>query len=1077
MKHLITFGLTLAATCVMAAPSVKEPAFFGGEYVHSISSNGKWMVSEMETESSMKIRNLESGQEWSYLSDGLDDGVNYTLATTSDISNDGTAIAEVKGIPSYWRDGKWTQLPGTSGVSAAILGGITPDGSVIAGSLSRGGNRSTKPCIWHRQADGTFGMPEFLGEPVPHLFANGAMYANATAISDDGKVVGVCVNSGNGMNRIPYVYILGTDGQWTNKALGENLINPLGIEIPRQSGGGANWTFPDYEAYMTQEQQDAFYAASPMWVDDQYAAGLDEEEIILQSYLWAMEFMDEDKREAYRPIAEAFVDAYRKWSQNHKAYEDAINVIADSGVNFEFNNVFVSPDGKYLYATAYRSIVEDPSNPEFGFSSPHAPVRFDVATGEGVAFDFADNVIMSGVTADYSVIGQNFDMDGYFYRQSYIYKPGETKATPIQEHFKNLGNMDLYNWLEENLYREVAIGVNASGADIVDDRWALGKPVATPDFRLLAIGLSTVYWMLPPESNTNLLTVLVDTAMKSDEEVQTPVSSVPSQVFNGESIFCFSPNGKWMVSELDTEMSLIFRDLDSNKEWKYTWDGTDFGINYPSAKGRCISDNGTFVAERGDIPCYWENGKWTELKGYSFNDLGQITAIVGGISADGSIICGGLSKGGSMFDDDNELQMTYPCIWIRQPDGSFGDPEWLPIPGVDMFGLVPQYLHCNDISLDGNTIGAIMRCWSGGWHQLYSYTRDDDGNWQYKTLGDELINPRGMEIMKFPGEYNGPMYPDYEQYMTADQLYDFYYISGPQWIDSLYDQGITDENEIALLELSYAAEFMDDDKRAEYEALLNEFLTQYVPWIKAFNEYMDWLDKFSVGSANFTFNNVVVSPDGKYIYGSMNSGASTIVRFDARTGEYKLYRNRVGLKPTCVTADYSILAWDADQDVDWPRSAYIIPQGEGDAMEIHRYWLSQEREDLYNWMEEHMYQSVVISTTASGAEIFDDRWSVGKPCATPDMTLMGFGGSTVYWETAPKGGGRFITHIMNTGRTPSGIDSIESDEDIFENFNTEDMLDSESAPVYYDLQGVRVQNPTRGIYIRVSGGKSEKVVF
>ena len=37
--------------------------------------------------------------------------------------------------------------------------------------------------------------------------------------------------------------------------------------------------------------------------------------------------------------------------------------------------------------------------------------------------------------------------------------------------------------------------------------------------------------------------------------------------------------------------------------------------------------------------------------------------------------------------------------------------------------------------------------------------------------------------------------------------------------------------------------------------------------------------------------------------------------------------------------------------------------------------------------------------------------------------------------------------------------------------------DSEVAPVYYNLQGVRVANPEKGLYIVVKGGKSQKVIF
>ncbi len=47
------------------------------------------------------------------------------------------------------------------------------------------------------------------------------------------------------------------------------------------------------------------------------------------------------------------------------------------------------------------------------------------------------------------------------------------------------------------------------------------------------------------------------------------------------------------------------------------------------------------------------------------------------------------------------------------------------------------------------------------------------------------------------------------------------------------------------------------------------------------------------------------------------------------------------------------------------------------------------------------------------------------------------------------------------------------------NLNAVDRIDadSDSAAVYYNLQGVRVAEPTHGAYIRVKGAKSEKVVI
>lgn len=58
-----------------------------------------------------------------------------------------------------------------------------------------------------------------------------------------------------------------------------------------------------------------------------------------------------------------------------------------------------------------------------------------------------------------------------------------------------------------------------------------------------------------------------------------------------------------------------------------------------------------------------------------------------------------------------------------------------------------------------------------------------------------------------------------------------------------------------------------------------------------------------------------------------------------------------------------------------------------------------------------------------------------------------------------------IAKVMVTVETESGIDDVEVSEDL------------NAAPVYYNLQGVRVNNPESGIYIVVKGGKSQKVVI
>lgn len=68
----------------------------------------------------------------------------------------------------------------------------------------------------------------------------------------------------------------------------------------------------------------------------------------------------------------------------------------------------------------------------------------------------------------------------------------------------------------------------------------------------------------------------------------------------------------------------------------------------------------------------------------------------------------------------------------------------------------------------------------------------------------------------------------------------------------------------------------------------------------------------------------------------------------------------------------------------------------------------------------------------------------------------------------PLSNGDVYLYVGKNSNTWTGIDSIETEETIG---------DVDATPVYYNLQGVRVAEPTKGIYIKVTGNKSEKVIF
>lgn len=81
--------------------------------------------------------------------------------------------------------------------------------------------------------------------------------------------------------------------------------------------------------------------------------------------------------------------------------------------------------------------------------------------------------------------------------------------------------------------------------------------------------------------------------------------------------------------------------------------------------------------------------------------------------------------------------------------------------------------------------------------------------------------------------------------------------------------------------------------------------------------------------------------------------------------------------------------------------------------------------------------------------------------------LSEFDGETItlgfrYRNDGSKSGAWELKNFKLTGNTPGSVAGIDAEE---------------IAPVYYNLQGVRVENPTPGLYIVVKGSKSSKVLF
>ena len=561
-------------------------------------------------------------------------------------------------------------------------------------------------------------------------------------------------------------------------------------------------------------------------------------------------------------------------------------------------------------------------------------------------------------------------------------------------------------------------------------------------------------------------------------------SSIPTQYVSGLGVKSLSPNGKWMVSELgySLEKSMAITNLETLETWRYQWSGADLADQWDTAFTSCVSDDGVVVGEMNNVPSYWtpQTEKWTALPGFPVTD-GYVAAVVGGITPDGSVIVGGLGKGAQDYD----TQMTYPVMWVRQDDGNYSKPFYLPSPSRDFFGRYPQYFQCTSVSADGRVLGASMRDGMGAFSIPYVFKQSDNGEWTCSMLGEKLLNPNGLEILPYPGEFHGTT-PDYLKYMTPQQQSEFY-AKADDYLNKLWDEGIiTNDQEWTTEEYKYAAEFMSPENREAYE----KELYAYLNWEEDYDNYLDFLYKFSMSAAEFQFNNAVVSPDGKYLYvtgSTPSSGGFVPIRFDTETLEATLFSCPSSYaKVTYVSNDYTVLAGESGEGM-----AYIFPSNSTEGMTVLDYFA--DNKEITAWMEENMLRDVVVSISPTGNPVTAEKWCVGMPYATPDLSLFGFCVDTSNWFPEPADGSFTGTFLINSSNfEQNGVDSItetsESEVKVLSEGRIEVKGDVDALEVY-DLSGVKVYgvvNPegiistglNNGVYIvNVTKGNGEKITL
>lgn len=533
-------------------------------------------------------------------------------------------------------------------------------------------------------------------------------------------------------------------------------------------------------------------------------------------------------------------------------------------------------------------------------------------------------------------------------------------------------------------------------------------------------------------------------------------SAIEPMVLEGEAITAISPNGVWAAGQI-ADGCVIIHNFETGDVWTYITDGAI--LNYYTGLANAISDIGVLIGTtRTDNAAYWENGKWRDLPGVDPKYISN----TGSITPDGSVICGGL--GTATFSLDSDDLLLSPAVWYRQADGTYSDPVMLPHPEFDLTGRVPQYITAVGISNDGKTIAGQIRDFTGFMMEPIIYRCDDNGNWTYKMLARDLLNPQGIVFPEWPGELSDEfLMPSQEWFMDQDQI-DAFIEAFEEWDYS--DDGPQYED------------FMTPEQIEAYNKAMAEYLEVYNPWAEKYVDFMNAYYEYVWSGTAFYFNNVRISPDGKsYLTtAEMPDYSNHTIVIDIDTDTPKIYNSNQNILISCMTDDGSILgtlqAGGADTGT---RISYIYPQGQDKAVPLHDY-MREINPEIADWMEDNMIREVITGISNVGTFSTRDMMCSGIPIATPDMSVIVGSNTTLSWMDYD--GPEFISFVYPTG-IEAGVDEIATENQYKVNlieggsisligqFNSLDIYDLSGTKVYSVEQPAEIVNPglTSGIYI------------
>lgn len=494
---------------------------------------------------------------------------------------------------------------------------------------------------------------------------------------------------------------------------------------------------------------------------------------------------------------------------------------------------------------------------------------------------------------------------------------------------------------------------------------------------------------------------------------------------------CVSRNGEWVVGQ-DANGSVVYG-------YNVATGHIDEYGGYTIGNGNCVANNGMIVGqELGANPrgCVMINGKAEVPSTLQNRGLSTIDAI----TPDGRRVCGHFSGSSTV--------MQVPFVMDISASGKYGIPVSLPFPRKDFFGDTPQFVNAITISDDGKTIAGFVQDGSGFYSWPIVYTQLEQGNWVYYEPTASLFNPDGLPLPKIPddvewGENGAPAPPVFTDYMSPEGM--------EAWKEALKED--PDASPF---------DFMSSSENAAYNKAVYEYNRAQLEYLnKIYDQY--WAQMQAVGKdEQFVLNQVSLSPDGKWLVVSKGSSGdqpgevltgSELWQFNTEDDSHIVIPSPEGthLLPKSITADGSLIAVTSPSDF-FPFTAYILLKGDNSFIPFAEF-IETEFPAYWPWLEDSVLtQFGVIGYDPDGKEIYGSYTITGYISVSDDFKVIAGG-----YPLEPA-----FSYIFSGEGLSGAVDDIEVEAD-----------EEDDAP-YYNLQGIRVENPRNGIFIH--NGKKVRIL-